>query len=64
MTLNEAFKHLLQNVDKTKVKKTTHATWKRRFEKGEISYESMHRILKANGYKCLSVVETWKKADE
>jgi len=63
MTLNQAFQEFLDNIDKKKYTKSTIACWNRRFKSGQLSYEKMHKILKGNGYVCISTVEVWEKSE-
>ena len=63
MTLNQAFQEFLNNIEKDKYTKSTIACWNRRFKAGQLSYEKMHKILKAKGYVCISKVEVWEKSE-
>jgi len=57
MNIQEAFAHAINETLKGAVPKSTHASYKRRLERGELNEETMRELLLKHGYEIVAEEE-------
>ena len=63
MNIQEAFSHAIEQTLKGAVPKSTHASYKRRLERGELKEETMRELLLKHGYEVVAE-EEWAAPGE